>query len=124
MIIVCKTHFDIGYTELARNVVQRYRTSMIDNALRIVDDSRRLPPEQRFVWTVSGWPMQQMLWPGQKPERRRRIEKRSARAAWSGTPCRPACTPNRWTWKTWSAAWTSPRPFPGSSASRCRATRR
>ncbi len=33
VIVVFKTHFDIGYTELADQVVTRYRTSMIDKAL-------------------------------------------------------------------------------------------
>ena len=76
VIIVFKTHFDIGYTDMASNVVQRYRTTMIDQALDVVDASRKLPPEQQFVWTIPGWPLHKMIedWPGQKPERQRRIE--------------------------------------------------
>ena len=74
VIVVFKTHFDIGYTDLARNVVTRYRTSMIDKALSACDASRDLPAEHRFVWTLPGWPMAQILWTGQTPERRKRIE--------------------------------------------------
>ena len=74
VVIVFKTHFDIGYTDMAENVVRRYRTSMIDDALTVVDQNRRLPREQQFVWTVPGWPMHQILdWPEQTPERKRRI---------------------------------------------------
>lgn len=75
IIVVFKTHFDIGYTDLASNVVQRYRTSMIDQALRVVDQNRDLPPAQQFVWTIPGWPMTQIAenWPGQTPERQRRV---------------------------------------------------
>ena len=73
VIVVYKTHFDIGYTDLTRNVVQYYRTRMIDKALDIVDRTRELPREQRFVWTIPGWPMAQILWPGQEAERRRRV---------------------------------------------------
>jgi hypothetical protein len=73
VVVVFKTHFDIGYTALARDVVARYRTTMIDNALAVIDRSQTLPPEHRFVWTVSGWPMTEILWPGQTPERRRRV---------------------------------------------------
>jgi hypothetical protein len=40
IVVVFKTHFDIGYTDLARNVVAKYRTSMID--------SRRLRGATRF----------------------------------------------------------------------------
>jgi alpha-mannosidase len=75
VVITFKTHFDIGYTDLASNVVQRYRTTMIDQALKVVDQNRALPPEQQFVWTIPGWPMSKILedWPGQTPERKRQI---------------------------------------------------
>ena len=75
IVIVFKTHFDIGYTDLARNVVQKYRTTMIDKALEVADRNRSLPREQQFVWTIPGWPMKQILadWPGQTPDRKRRI---------------------------------------------------
>jgi len=73
VIVVFKTHFDIGYTGFARDVVARYRTSMIDQALAVCDQSQDLPPEHRFVWTVPGWPMAQILWPDQTPERRARV---------------------------------------------------
>jgi len=75
VIIVFKTHFDIGYTDMASNVVQRYRTSMIDEALKVVDQNRDLPPEQQFAWTLPGWPMAKIAedWPGQTPERKQRI---------------------------------------------------
>ncbi len=33
IILVFKTHFDIGYTDMAVNVIHRYRTEMIDKAL-------------------------------------------------------------------------------------------
>ena len=70
VIVVSKTHFDIGYTDLASRVVDRYRTSMADQALKLVEESANLPPDQQFSWTLAGWPMAQMLWPGQTPERR------------------------------------------------------
>lgn len=75
VVIVFKTHFDIGYTDMASNVVKRYRTTMIDDALKVVDQSRALPPEQQFAWTLPGWPLSQIMadWPGQTPERQRRV---------------------------------------------------
>ena len=77
IIIVFKTHFDIGYTDLASNVVQKYRTTFMDSALEVVDQSRALPAQQQFVWTIPGWPMHKMLedWPGQTPERQERIKR-------------------------------------------------
>ena len=75
VIVVFKTHFDIGYTDMASDVVQRYRTTMIDQALKVVDQNRDLPPAQQFVWTIPGWPMHKILedWPGQTPERKQQI---------------------------------------------------
>ena len=73
VIVVSKTHFDIGFTDLASRVVDRYRTSMADQALRLVDESSSLPRDQQFSWTLAGWPMSQVLWPGQTAERRERF---------------------------------------------------
>jgi len=73
IIVVFKTHFDIGYTDLVTNVLHRYQTTFVDSAMKLIDDSRRLPPDRRFVWTVPGWPLTQMLWPGQTSERREAI---------------------------------------------------
>lgn len=77
IVLVFKTHFDIGYTDMASAVVERYRTSMIDSALDVVDDSRDLPEEQQFVWTIPGWPMAKILedWEGQTPGRKQRVMK-------------------------------------------------
>jgi hypothetical protein len=88
VVVVFKTHFDIGYTDLARNVVNRYRTSMIDKALDVCEDAKNMPPEQRFVWTVPGWPMAQILWPGQTADRRQRTLQaiHDGRLVWHALP--------------------------------------
>jgi hypothetical protein len=71
--VVFKTHFDIGYTDLVANILTRYRTQFADRALSVIEESRSLPPEKQFIWTVPGWPLKEMLWQGQTPERRRRL---------------------------------------------------
>ena len=75
IIVVCKTHFDIGYTHRVKDLLRYYRTSMIDKAMDIMDESKALPAEQQFVWTGPGWVMAKVVedWPGQTPKRRRRI---------------------------------------------------
>ena len=73
--IVVKSHFDLGFTDLAANVFQRYRTEMMDNSLKVIEENRALPKAQQFVWTVPGWPLwAQMLGPRQDSARKRRIE--------------------------------------------------
>jgi len=73
--IVYKTHFDIGYSASVQDVVHEYRTEMADRVLEAIERDRRQPPDRRFIWTLSGWPMSQILWPGQSPERRDKIER-------------------------------------------------
>jgi len=76
IIVVCKTHFDIGYTHRVKDLMEYYRTTMIDRALDLMDKSMSLPSEQQFVWTSPGWVMEKVLedWPGQTPERRQRLD--------------------------------------------------
>ncbi len=74
-VLVSKTHFDIGYSALAREVEHEYRTTMIDRALQTMEDNAKVAEEgDGFVWTVPGWPMQTILWEGQNPKRLARIE--------------------------------------------------
>lgn len=71
--VVFKTHFDLGYTDLVRNVLKRYRGEMMDNALKAIEADRNLPPEKRFSWTVAGWPMKHILDAEKDPARREKI---------------------------------------------------
>jgi alpha-mannosidase len=77
IIVVCKTHFDIGYSDRVADVLAFYRTTMIDRALDLIDKSRDLPPEEQFVWTCPGWVFNRIVedWPGQSTERRQRLDR-------------------------------------------------
>jgi len=61
IIFVFKTHFDIGYTDLAERIVQKYSTSMINETLKTLDESKTMPADIQFRWTVPGWPMKEIL---------------------------------------------------------------
>jgi hypothetical protein len=76
VIVIIKTHFDIGYTHRVKEIVHHYRTDMIDKAMDIMDQSKALPPEQQFAWTGPGWVMSKVLedWDGQTPARRQRLD--------------------------------------------------
>ena len=71
--VAYKTHFDIGFTHPAPEIVKIYRTGMIDHALKLIDESQQLPPDKRFAWTIPSWVAYQILWEGQDPVRRARI---------------------------------------------------
>lgn len=72
--VVFKTHLDIGYTDRIEEVLKSYRINMMEGALKVVDASRNLPVEQRFSWTLAGWPLTHVLGPQQDADRRTRIE--------------------------------------------------
>ncbi len=76
IIVVCKTHFDIGYTHRVDELIEYYRTEMIDRALDNLEQSKALPEEQQFTWTGPGWVMARVSedWAGQSPDRMLRIE--------------------------------------------------
>jgi alpha-mannosidase len=71
--VAFKTHFDLGYTDLAANVRTKYRVSMMDIALKNFEANRTLPPNERFVWTLPGWPLAYILGPEQDAARREKI---------------------------------------------------
>lgn len=73
VIVVFKTHFDIGYTDWAANVREGYANQMVEGALGLIEKSKLLPANEQFRWTVSGWPMKVML-AGSKPEVKKKIE--------------------------------------------------
>ena len=75
IVIVYKTHFDIGYTQLARDVCHQYRTEMADKVLEAIEWNAHQPKEKQFVWTLSGYPMSQILGPEQAPDRREKISR-------------------------------------------------
>ena len=73
IIVAFKSHFDIGFTHPAPEIVNTYRTSMIDNALRLIEESYKLPAEKRFAWTIPSWVAYQILWEGQDSLRKSRV---------------------------------------------------
>ena len=61
IIIVFKMHFDIGYTDWAEGILQKYRGPMLESTLKDIDDSYSLPKEEQFVWTVPAWPLKYII---------------------------------------------------------------
>lgn len=70
LIIVFKTHFDNGYTELSENVLNQYATKLIGGALKGMKESGSTPDNRKFSWTLSGYPVKEILTrnPALKPD--------------------------------------------------------
>jgi alpha-mannosidase len=73
--VVFKTHCDLGYTMSASEVFKKFREPMMDNAIRLIEADKQKPADERFKWTIAGWPMKgAILGPLQTPERRQKVE--------------------------------------------------
>ncbi|MFA6126713.1 MAG: hypothetical protein WC699_05370 [Bacteroidales bacterium] len=88
VILVWKTHNDIGYTHPVPEVLNYYRNGMMDGALKLINDTLSTPKSERFVWVLPAWVMEVILDDKQTPERRVQIEKaiRDGRIVWHALP--------------------------------------
>ncbi len=73
VILVFKTHFDIGFTDLSKNVIENYGTVMLDEVLETCESTAEMG-SRKYVWTMPSWPLKQML-ERCSTERRKRLEK-------------------------------------------------
>ncbi len=53
--VVFKTHLDVGFTDLAKRVVQRYHEVHIPRAVALARELRESAGAGRFVWTAGSW---------------------------------------------------------------------
>ena len=53
IIVVFKTHLDVGFTDLAEKVVNDYINKYIPNAVRAATEVRA--QNERFIWTTGSW---------------------------------------------------------------------
>ena len=76
IIVIFKTHFDIGFTHRVGEVVDYYQTKMIDHAFRVMEEMQDRPEEERLTWTLPGWVASKIFenFPGQTTDRRKKIE--------------------------------------------------
>lgn len=53
--VIFKTHLDIGYTDLAASVIEKYRNEFIPAAVRLARETREQNGLQCFRWTTGAW---------------------------------------------------------------------
>ena len=59
VILVFKTHFDIGFTKLSREVLDDYAGKMLDRVAETCDATRDMGA-LKYVWTMPAWPLKTM----------------------------------------------------------------
>ncbi len=61
VVVVFKMHVDIGYTNWAEGVLQKYCNEMLEETLKSIEETSSLPKSEQFVWTIPAWPLKYML---------------------------------------------------------------
>lgn len=61
VVVVFKMHVDIGYTNWAEGVLQKYCNEMLEETLASIEETSGLPESEQFVWTIPAWPLKYML---------------------------------------------------------------
>ncbi len=64
--VIFKTHLDIGFTDFADTVVERYMKKYIPNAIRVAHEMRG--EKERFIWTTGSWLIEKYLEEGEEKE--------------------------------------------------------
>ena len=59
LLLIFKTHLDIGFTDFSKNILDKYLKEYIPNAIRVGYELR--DTETPFVWTVGSWLVWQAL---------------------------------------------------------------
>ena len=60
VIVVSKTHLDLGFTDYAENIKEKYIHSFIPEAIELAEKVNT-PDKKNFVWTTGSWILKEAL---------------------------------------------------------------
>ncbi|GAA1980381.1 DUF5054 domain-containing protein [Microbacterium pumilum] len=85
--VVFKTHLDLGFTDTAANVTDRYVHEYLPRAIALADELAHRGGAARFIWTTGSWLIHEALRLG-TPVERTALERaiRSGHVRWHGLP--------------------------------------
>lgn len=84
VLVIFKTHLDIGFTDLSSKVEQRYIDYYIPKAIKVARRLREEGGDERYVWTTGAWLVDAYLRQA-TPEAQPNSRKPSAAATSCGT---------------------------------------
>lgn len=64
IIVIFKTHLDLGFTGYASDVTEQYMKSYIPNALKLAKEMRG--EKERFIWTTGSWLIEKYMEEGDR----------------------------------------------------------
>jgi hypothetical protein len=53
--LICKTHLDLGFTDYAQNILNRYRDEFIPNAVNLAEKLNKDGADKKFIWTTGSF---------------------------------------------------------------------
>ncbi|MEO8285053.1 MAG: DUF5054 domain-containing protein [Chloroflexota bacterium] len=71
VVVVFKTHFDLGFTDLPDRVMQLYTGKMFSAVREVMDATADEPEGLRYSWTLPAWPLRFFLHDPSVPEETR-----------------------------------------------------
>lgn len=66
IIVIFKTHLDVGFTGFAKDITQNYLEHYLPNAMRVAKQMRG--EKEGFIWTVGSWLIEKYMEEGKHPE--------------------------------------------------------
>lgn len=86
IILVFKTHFDLGFTRLFGEVTQDYAGKMLDQVIETCEATQKLG-SLKYVWTMPSWPLK-LMETRCLPEKRKKIDAliENGQLAWHALP--------------------------------------
>lgn len=82
VLVIFKTHLDVGFTDYSKNIIKNYIEEFIPNAIKTGYELKNT--ETPFVWTVGSW----MIWKALKEDKTGAVERavRDGILNWHGLP--------------------------------------
>lgn len=85
--IVFKTHLDIGFTDTAQNVLDKYVDSFIPKAIQLANQLAEESGPEQFIWTTGSWLIRYYLDKATPEDRAKMVESiEKGHIVWHGLP--------------------------------------
>lgn len=89
VVVVFKTHFDLGFTDLPEQVMAYYAGPIFSAVRQVMESTAAEPPQLRYNWTLPAWPLKEFLYNTALPEETRASARRlveEGRLFWHAYP--------------------------------------
>lgn len=85
--VVYKTHLDIGFTDMAKNVLKRYMEEYIPHSIQLALEMNTVE-HKKFIWTLGSYLIDYYLKNAEEEEKKKLEEAvEKGYICWHGLPC-------------------------------------